>query len=155
MWGFCWNEEPLIFQLFLLCSGMEIGFSLASLPMWDAVLQCLQIATNNKDLFMALLQAWQACIYEIWDEKNRRYQISGSLSRLGESFAQFSLWCEIELRVLVSRTQVDSSFWYNGCNSASFGFRSFFFFFYKIIFISTINQNYFQFWFIVKITSVL
>ncbi|CAA7051277.1 unnamed protein product [Microthlaspi erraticum] len=53
---------------------MRLGFQ--SPPyLWDAVLQWMPMASSCTDKSLALLQAWQACIYEIWHERNRRFHL--------------------------------------------------------------------------------
>lgn len=47
---------------------------------WDGILQWLFVASPNKDISLALLQAWQACIYEIWAERNRRSYLGVTVS---------------------------------------------------------------------------
>lgn len=41
---------------------------------WNTILLWLPIASSNGNVSLALLQSWQACLYEIWREQNRRFQ---------------------------------------------------------------------------------
>ncbi|CAA7025727.1 unnamed protein product [Microthlaspi erraticum] len=53
-----------------------LKLSISSPPsQWDAVLQWLPVASLNRDRSLAVLQAWQTCLYEIWAERNRRYHL--------------------------------------------------------------------------------
>ncbi|VVB04320.1 unnamed protein product [Arabis nemorensis] len=47
---------------------------------WDDILQWLPTANPDKVFSLALLQGWQACVYEIWLERNRRYHNGITLS---------------------------------------------------------------------------
>lgn len=68
-------------HLFFECGySAEIWFAVVSKILsltppenWDAILQWLPTVSTSKDISLALLQAWQACIYEVWNERNRRF----------------------------------------------------------------------------------
>ncbi|CAA7061592.1 unnamed protein product [Microthlaspi erraticum] len=59
-----------VWEVILLKLGIQ-----SPLYQWDVVLQWLPAATGSGDLSLALLQAWQACIYEVWCERNRRFHL--------------------------------------------------------------------------------
>lgn len=40
---------------------------------WDEILLWLHTATSNKSKSLALILAWQAIVYEVWKERNKRY----------------------------------------------------------------------------------
>ncbi|KAG7557053.1 hypothetical protein ISN44_As11g030530 [Arabidopsis suecica] len=47
---------------------------------WDQIIDWLPMAAYSKHSKLALLQGWQAAIYEIWRERNRRYHDGLTLS---------------------------------------------------------------------------
>lgn len=40
--------------------------------LWGDIIELLPLASTNSITSLALLQAWQGCLYEIWRERNRR-----------------------------------------------------------------------------------
>lgn len=75
-------------HIFFACSfstsvwnSVTHALRIASPPVdWDAVLNWLPQIPGDKYLKLAILQGWQACIYEIWQERNRRFHSGLTLS---------------------------------------------------------------------------
>ncbi|XP_024009769.1 uncharacterized protein LOC112085039 [Eutrema salsugineum] len=74
-------------QTCLLCVSAEVWRMVLALlhfptppTSWNSILLWLPGASNDKFMRLALLQAWQACIYEIWRERNRRFHDGISFS---------------------------------------------------------------------------
>ncbi|KAL1222629.1 hypothetical protein V5N11_002455 [Cardamine amara subsp. amara] len=47
---------------------------------WECIIQWLPLASPTKDQSLALLLGWQASLYEIWSERNRRFHNGTSLT---------------------------------------------------------------------------
>lgn len=83
----CGVDDETRDHIFFQCSySAEIWSMIVSklLPVsppnqWDLIIQWLPTASTSKDISLALLQAWQACIYEVWSERNRRYHSGNTL----------------------------------------------------------------------------
>ncbi|CAH8268181.1 unnamed protein product [Arabidopsis lyrata] len=55
-------------------NGVTLRLHLFNAPSsWQQVLSWLPNASSSRHISLALLQGWQACIYEIWKERNRRF----------------------------------------------------------------------------------
>ncbi|CAA7042969.1 unnamed protein product [Microthlaspi erraticum] len=46
---------------------------------WSQIITWLPHSSNNEVSLFSLLQAWHACVYEIWCERNRRYHLGVTL----------------------------------------------------------------------------
>lgn len=77
----CGDSEETRNHIYFECSYVNLiwasitqrlGFPQAP-SSWDHVLAWLQIVDLNSSKSIALLQAWQAIIYEVWKERNSRY----------------------------------------------------------------------------------
>lgn len=76
----CGNEQESRDHLFFDCSfsnqiwvQLMHRLSLSSAPLkWEDTIAWLPSASSSAIISLAILQGWQACIYEIWRERNRR-----------------------------------------------------------------------------------
>ncbi|KAG7536847.1 Reverse transcriptase zinc-binding domain [Arabidopsis suecica] len=83
----CGEEEESRDHLFFQCSYsagiwkniVAILTPLVAPSHWESTIIWLNSASLSKDTFLALLQAWHACIYEVWSERNRRYHSGKTL----------------------------------------------------------------------------
>ncbi|CAA7033781.1 unnamed protein product [Microthlaspi erraticum] len=77
----CGSEQETRDHLFFECPfstdvwrKINLKLNLTDPPLnWQQILQWLNRATSSAEVKLALLQGWQATVYELWRERNRRY----------------------------------------------------------------------------------